>query len=52
MKLCKAAGANAYNGLKMLVFQGVEAFELWNNVTVSKEQAMRIYEMLSQKTAV
>ena len=52
MKLCQESGARAFNGLKMLVFQGVEAFELWNGVTVSEEQAMQIYEMLSLKTAV
>ena len=52
MRLCQTSGARAFNGLKMLVFQGVEAFEMWNGVEVSETQAMQIYEMLSQKTAV
>lgn len=50
MKLVKAAGGISFNGLKMLVYQAVEAFELWNGVAVSEEQAHRIYQMLSQKT--
>lgn len=52
MKLVKEAGGRSFNGLKMLVYQGVEAFELWNDVAVSKETAAGIYEMLSQKTDV
>lgn len=49
MSLCEAAGACAFNGLKMLVYQGVEAFELWNGLTVGQEQADHIYRMLSLK---
>ncbi len=49
MEFCQAAGARAYNGLKMLVYQGVEAFELWNGLSVTAEQAGRIYEMLSRR---
>lgn len=47
MELCQAAGARAFNGLKMLVCQGVEAFELWNGLSVTAQQAGQIYEMLS-----
>ncbi len=49
MRLTKEAKGRCYNGLKMLVYQGVEAFELWNGLTVEKEVAARIYEMLSTK---
>lgn len=49
MALCEQAGARAFNGLKMLVYQGVEAFELWNRTAVTREQAGQIYRMLSEK---
>lgn len=49
MRLTKEAGGRAFNGLKMLVYQGVEAFEMWNDVKVSNELTAQIYGMLSQK---
>lgn len=39
MQLVTEHGGRAYNGAKMLVYQGVIAFELWNNVSISKEIA-------------
>ena len=48
MKLVKAHGGQAYNGLKMLLFQAVDAFELWNNCKVSDESAYKAYELLQQ----
>ncbi len=50
MEHCQAAGARAFNGLKMLVYQGVEAFELWNGLSVTADQAGQICEMLSRRT--
>ena len=47
--LVKENGKEAYNGLKMLLYQGVEAFELWNDVAVSKETADRIYQRMEQE---
>lgn len=44
MKLLKEAGKEAYNGLKMLLYQGIIAYELWNECEVTKEQAAVIYE--------
>ncbi len=46
MKLVKAQGGQAYNGLKMLLFQAVDAFELWNGCKVSDESAYKVYELL------
>ncbi|MCR5208834.1 MAG: shikimate dehydrogenase [Lachnospiraceae bacterium] len=34
MKRIKACGGRAYNGLKMLIFQGFRSFEIWNDVVV------------------
>ena len=39
MQLVTAHGGKAYNGAKMLVYQGVIAFELWNDVSISREIA-------------
>lgn len=52
MKYVKESGGLAYNGLKMLLYQGVIAYELWNDVTVTKETAEEIYEILKDKVAV
>lgn len=52
MKLVEQSGGQAFNGLKMLVYQGVEAFELWNQVTVTPELASKIYALLVRKTKV
>lgn len=48
MQLAKEAGAKAYNGLKMLLYQGVIAYELWNNVKISNEETAEIYEELKR----
>lgn len=49
MKMVKKQGGRAYNGLKMLLYQGVAAFELWNQVKVSKEDAMAVYESMKKE---
>ena len=46
MKLAKSYGAKAYNGLKMLLYQGIIAFELWTDTKVSKEEADYVYRIL------
>lgn len=51
MSLVEQAGGKSFNGLKMLVYQGVEAFELWNDMQVKREQAEQIYGLLSGMTA-
>lgn len=52
MKLCKEAGARAYNGLKMLLYQGIAAFELWNDVKVSEELSAKILKMMEKELAL
>lgn len=46
MRLTKEHGGRAYNGLKMLLYQGIIAYELWNDVKVSEEDAQAVYEKL------
>lgn len=49
MKKCRKAGAPAHNGLKMLLYQGVAAFELWNDLTVPDEIVRQVYGLLSEE---
>lgn len=50
MQLVKAHGGRAYNGLKMLLYQGIIAYELWNGADVSEKEAQIVYE--SMKNAI
>jgi shikimate dehydrogenase len=52
MQLVRAGGGRAFNGLKMLAWQGILAYELWNDIVVTKEQAQNIIEKLREKTKV
>ena len=49
MRLVKEHGGHAYNGLKMLLYQGIIAYELWNDVQVSEEDAQVVYERLKEQ---
>lgn len=49
MKNVKDNGGIAVNGLKMLLYQGIIAYELWNNVKVSDELAKEVYELLKKE---
>lgn len=46
MKQVKNAGGRAYNGLKMLLYQGIIAYELWNDMKVEDEIALQIYDKM------
>lgn len=49
MKLVKANGGKAYNALKMLLYQGVIAYELWHNVKVPDDIIADIYVDLKRQ---
>ena len=49
MKHVRANGGLAFNGLKMLLYQGIDAFELWNGCKVTKELADRAYQKLCER---
>lgn len=49
MRLVKTAGGKAYNALKMLLYQGVAAYELWHNITVPQEVVDDIYVDLKRR---
>ncbi len=44
MQLCAASGARAYNGSKMLLYQGVIAYEYWTGISIGDELAGEVYE--------
>ncbi len=49
LRLAQENGAKALSGLEMLLFQAVDAFELWNNVKISDEQSDIVYKALERK---
>ncbi len=46
MQLLKKQGKKAYNGLKMLLYQGIIAYELWTERKISDETADYIYDLM------
>ena len=48
MSLVKENGGQAFNGLKMLLYQGIIAYELWNDITVSESVAQHILDKLRE----
>ncbi|WP_022774120.1 shikimate dehydrogenase [Butyrivibrio sp. AE2015] len=49
LKLAKEAGARTFSGLKMLLYQGIDAYELWNEdkgIKITKDQADEIYRSM------
>lgn len=52
MSLCERAGAKSCNGLKMLLYQGIIAYELWNDVKVPDDLVGEIYEMMKEETKI
>jgi shikimate dehydrogenase len=48
MSLVKEHGGQAFNGLKMLLYQGIIAYELWNQISVSEEIAQRILDRMKE----
>lgn len=48
MQLTEDAGGRAYNGLKMLLYQGVIAYELWTGEAVAGELEEKAYSAMKQ----
>lgn len=46
MWLVKEAGGNAYHGLKMLLYQGIIAYELWTGAEISDELTAEAYSAM------
>ena len=52
MKLVEAQGKPAYNGLKMLLYQGVAAFELWNDMKVPQSAVDEVYDRMKKELGI
>lgn len=52
MQLVRSHGGRAFNGLKMLAYQGIHAFELWNGVHVDDAQAETVIQKLRKETEI
>lgn len=52
MKLVKAHGGKTMNGLKMLLYQGIIAFELWTGCDVTEEQAEPILQKMKEELGI
>lgn len=52
MQLTEEAGGRAYNGLKMLLYQGVIAYEHWTGAMVTAELEERAYTAMKQAMAI
>ncbi len=48
MSLVKAHGGQAFNGLKMLLYQAIIAYELWNEISVSDDVAEHVLMKLKE----
>ncbi len=44
MRLVKQGGGRAFNGAKMLLYQGIIAYEYWTGRKIPEEMAQRAYE--------
>lgn len=46
MQLTRRAGGRAFNGLKMLLYQGIIAYELWTGTEITKESEEKAYDAM------
>lgn len=49
MALAQKQNKPAFNGLKMLLFQGIIAYEYWNKVVVTEETAQKVYDAMLEE---
>ncbi len=52
MKLVRENGGQAFHGLKMLLYQGISAYELWNDISVPEEMSLEVYGILKEKMGI
>ncbi len=49
MQMVAEQGGKAYNSLKMLLYQGVTAYELWHDITIPQEIVEEVYVDLKRR---
>lgn len=52
MKLVREHGGFAMNGLKMLLYQGIIAYELWNQVSITQDQADHVLKKMKEAMGI
>lgn len=52
MKLARKNGVKAFNGVGMLVYQGIISYELWNNIHVTDEDAEVLCKLITEALVV
>lgn len=52
MQLAEEQGIKAYHGLTMLLYQGIQAFELWYDMSLSEEIIKTVYKELKRKCGI
>lgn len=52
MSLVRESGGKAYCGLKMLLYQGIIAYELWNGIKVTKADVQAVYEKMKETMGI
>ena len=52
MSLVEEGGGRAFNGLKMLLYQGIIAYELWTGAKVGEPLARRVYEEMKKAMGI
>lgn len=52
MKLVKEHGGKSYNGLRMLLFQGIYAYELWNDISIPDEWAADVLQQMKEAMGI
>lgn len=52
MQLVREAGGKACHGLKMLLYQGVIAYELWNQTQIPEEMAEQVYKRMKKEMGI
>lgn len=52
MKLVKEHGGKSYNGLRMLLFQGIYAYELWNDISIPDEWASKVLHQMKEAMGI
>lgn len=52
MSCVEAAGGRAFHGLKMLLYQGITAYELWTGAAVPEEDISAVYEKMKKAMGI
>lgn len=48
MELVEQSGGRAFNGAKMLLYQGIIAYELWSGLSISEEMADQVFAAMEE----